>query len=222
MYPNLELISWFESYYNVGFCRSLEFAEFPRSRKGRKDKPRWGRARSGVSQPNKKEGQPEKSEIWRKKMMIFCQFLSISFLTIYVKNGGGGKPLKSKRLVGQTFWREMIESGEFDLRFQSFRQTRFIKNGEHSIAYRLKARISGYLLFKRQSTSTSRQRTYAVIRDFVSNFKRSQQSSRNKTRTAISFSKCSKWPRNHVLGVIFDCGLNGDTLRTQFQLLVWD
>ena len=75
------------------------------------------------------------------------------------------------------------------IRFQSFRQIRFIKNGEHSIAYRLKARISGYLLFKRPSTSISRQQTYAVIRDFVSNFKRSQQSSRNKTRTAISFSK---------------------------------
>ena len=51
--------------------------------------------------------------------------------------------LKSKRLAGQTFWRVMIESGVDDPRIQSFRLTRFIKNGEHSIAYLRIARLTG-------------------------------------------------------------------------------
>ena len=65
--------------------------------------------------------------------------------------------------MGQTFWREMIESGEFDLRFQSFRLTRLIKNGEHSIAFREKARQSGLLPFNDRAPAPQDQDEDATL-----------------------------------------------------------
>ena len=57
------------------------------------------------------------------------------FATIRPKNNSEPNSSQVRDAHSQTFWREMIESDEFNQRFQSFRLTRLIENGEHSIAF---------------------------------------------------------------------------------------